>query len=127
MQRMKRTRLPSASDLDARGLVRIQVKDRQGNKRIKLVAPVDARELIYAESGTLDIDDDVRKVEDSKTALFGYLEQFGLDELRDLCKRFEISYVGKRPSDLRAMLVQAGITPDVLQNTPIMPTPGDSQ
>ena len=108
----KRIRMPSMVDLDERGLVTIQVTDENGKSKIRKATPVDARELILNECGTLDIEGDVVDHDRQKIIHMNIFKELGLERLRELCTDNNISYRGKPSNLLAKLLVEAGVNPD---------------
>lgn len=103
---MGKTRMPGPNDVDAHGMVKVQVINKRGDKEVVRRCAADVRELIYSDSGTMEIEEEVRAVEEGKAAKQELLAELSFDELRSICKRHEMNYVGKRPSDLRRMILQ---------------------
>lgn len=107
-------RLPTAADLDKNGLVRMVVKKKVGGKvvnKVVRVSPVDAREIIYSDSGSLDLPEDLEKTDNKSIHIQQLYATLSLDELRLLCKDNNISFTGKPPSALRQVLIDAGVMP----------------
>lgn len=109
-KRKRRTRMPSPTDCDEFGMIRMQVKTKQGMK-VRRVPAVDAREIILSESGTLDIDPEVSEEAVAADTNLGIFMEMGLDELRALCKENDLSYTGKPVSAMARMLLDAGVEP----------------
>lgn len=103
--------MPGPADVDkVTGLVRIQVVEK-GVTKIKHVPAVDAREYILHDIGTLFIDSEVLKEEDKIAQQRAAFDSLGLEELRRLAEKHNLSWVGKNETALRAMLSEAGVEP----------------
>lgn len=107
----RRVRLPGKADLDKLGRARIMVTDRHGRRKVRMAAAVDAREIILAGSGTLDVPEDLVVAEAAREERAQEMSQYGLKELREFCKLSKIAFTGKPESELRRLLLEAGFSP----------------
>ena len=76
-----------------------------------MAAAVDAREIILAGSGTLEVPADLAAEETRREARAAEMGQYGLKELREFCKVAKIAFTGKPESELRRLLMEAGFSP----------------
>jgi hypothetical protein len=112
-----RVRLPGKHDLDQNGRARIMVVDRHGRKKVRMATAVDAREIILAGSGTLDVPEDLARAEAAREERASEMSQYGLKELRGFCKTARIAFTGKPESELRRLLLEADFQPPEVDET----------
>jgi hypothetical protein len=93
------------------------VVDRHGRKKVRMAAAVDAREIILVGSGTLDVPEDLARVEAAREERASEMSQYGLRELRGFCKVAKIAFTGKPESELRRLLLEAGFQPPEVDET----------
>jgi len=107
----KSVRLPTSKDVDEYGMVLMQVNGPHGPK-IKRLPAVDAREIILADEGTLDLNIEVvteKAQSEQNLAVFATMD---INELRELAEKNELPYKGKTVRQLAKDLAVAGVEPE---------------
>ncbi len=108
-----RLRMPTKEDVGDDGMVLMQViHTPSGKYRPRRVPAVDARELILADAGSLDIDPEIMELEDTRERNRRVFKDMELDELRVFCKRHNVPFAGKDELALALLLADANVDPD---------------
>ena len=103
----KHVRMPTAADVDEYGMVLIQVNTKNGPK-IKRLPAVDAREIILAEEGTLDIGEEVSEAQTEAEQRLSVFASMDINALRDLAEAHDLPYKGRTVVQLAKELADSG-------------------